>query len=159
MDDEQVLTGGNATDGDVLRIGATVRKPWTESTPSVVEFMAAIRDAGVDVPEVFGRDEQGRQITEFVPGRLALDAGPLTHAELHRVGAMVRMIHDDRPPQHKTSRPPAGQWPDQETSVEQYRQKGRTPPRAHTPKPQPAPPNAPNRTRVGGSRLSAIPFS
>lgn len=94
MDDEQVLTGGNATDGGVVRVGATVRKPWTSSTPSVVEFMAAIRGAGVDVPQVFGRDEQGRQVIEFVPGPLALDAGPLTHAELHRVGAMVRVIHD-----------------------------------------------------------------
>lgn len=93
MNDEQVLTGGNATDGGVVRVGATVRKPWTSSTPSIVDFMAALRGAGVDVPEVLGRDEQGRQVTEFVPGPLALDAGPLTHAELHSVGIMVRQIH------------------------------------------------------------------
>jgi Ser/Thr protein kinase RdoA (MazF antagonist) len=60
----------------------------------VVEYLIAIRDAGVDVPEVLGRDAQGRQITEFVPGRLALDADPLTAPELTRVGAMVRAIHD-----------------------------------------------------------------
>lgn len=94
MDDEQVLTGGNATEEGVVRVGSTVRKLWTSSTPSVVEFLAAIRGAGVDVPEVFDRDEQGRQVTEFVPGPLALDAGPLTHAELHRVEAMARQIHD-----------------------------------------------------------------
>ncbi|WP_104181848.1 hypothetical protein [Arthrobacter sp. B0490] len=51
--------------------------------------MAAIRGAGVDVP-----DEQGRQVAEFVPGPLALDAGPLTYDELRRVGAMVRRVHD-----------------------------------------------------------------
>lgn len=93
MDAEQILEGGNVTDG-VVRIGQTVRKPWTESTPNVLEFMTAIRRAGVDVPAVLGRDEQGRQITEFVPGRLALESAPLTHTELRRVGAMVRAIHD-----------------------------------------------------------------
>lgn len=93
MDAEQLLEGGNVSDG-VVRIGSTVRKPWMDSTPSVFEFMTAVRKAGVDVPAVLGKDEQGRQITEFIPGRLALDSDPLTHTELHRVGAMVRAIHD-----------------------------------------------------------------
>lgn len=93
MDAEQLLEGGNVAD-TVVRIGHTVRKPWTESTPHVHEFMTAVREAGVDVPAVLGRDEQDRQITEFIPGRLALESPPLTDAELHRVGAMVRAIHD-----------------------------------------------------------------
>lgn len=93
MDDEQLLEGGNVSDG-VVRIGSTVRKPWMDSTPGVFEFMTAVRKAGVDVPAVLGKDEQGRQITEFIPGRLALDSDPLSHTELHRVGAMVRAIHD-----------------------------------------------------------------
>jgi Ser/Thr protein kinase RdoA (MazF antagonist) len=93
MNDEQKLEGGNVCDG-VLRIGATVRKPWTASTPSVLKFMRAVREAGVDVPAVLGQDEQGRQVTEFIPGRLALESDPLTHTELRRVGAMVRAIHD-----------------------------------------------------------------
>lgn len=93
MEDEQLLTGGN-TSGVVVRVGSTVRKPWTDATPSVFAFMTAVREAGVDVPSVLGQDKQGRQITEFIPGRLALDSGPLTHSELGRVGAMVRAIHD-----------------------------------------------------------------
>ncbi|MCX6498120.1 MAG: phosphotransferase [Arthrobacter sp.] len=93
MDVEEILEGGNVSDG-VVRIGSTVRKPWMDSTPSVFEFMTAVRRAGVDVPAVLGQDEQGRQITEFIPGRLALGADPLTRPELHRVGAMVRAIHD-----------------------------------------------------------------
>ncbi len=56
--------------------------------------MTAVRDAGVDVPAVIGPDEQGRQVTEFVPGRLALEADPLTHPEFRPVGALVRAIHD-----------------------------------------------------------------
>src|SRR5665213_1211086 len=93
MDAEQILEGGNVSDG-VVRIGSTVRKPWMDSTPSVFEFMTAVRKAGVDVPAVLGQDEQGRQITEFIPGRLALESDPLTHTELRRVGAIVRAIHD-----------------------------------------------------------------
>lgn len=93
MTDEELLAGGNAS-GAVVRIGSTVRKPWVESTPSVLDYMAAVRRAGVDVPNVFGRDEAGRQIIEFVPGRLAMDLGLLTLEELRRVGEAVRAIHD-----------------------------------------------------------------
>ncbi|WP_284755262.1 phosphotransferase [Arthrobacter sp. efr-133-R2A-120] len=93
MDAEQILEGGNVS-GGVVRIGSTVRKSWMDSTPSVFEFMTAVRKAGVDVPAVLGQDEHGRQITEFIPGRLGLGSEPLTHSELHRVGAMVRAIHD-----------------------------------------------------------------
>lgn len=93
MCEEHVLAGGN-TGGAVVRVGATVRKTWTVATPSVLNFMAAVRSAGVDVPAVLDRDEQGRQVTEFIPGRLAIDSKPLTRTELHRVGALIRSIHD-----------------------------------------------------------------
>lgn len=91
--DEHELAGGNAS-GQVVRVGQTVRKAWTASTPSVLAFMTHVRAAGVDVPETLGRDEQGRQITEFIPGRLAIDSDPLTLDELRRVGRLVRAIHD-----------------------------------------------------------------
>jgi Ser/Thr protein kinase RdoA (MazF antagonist) len=91
--DETVLGGGNAS-GRVVKVGHTVRKPWAASTPSVVSYMAALRDAGVDLPAVVGRDERGRLATEYVPGQLAIDRLPLRRDELRRVGAMVRAIHD-----------------------------------------------------------------
>lgn len=90
---EQELAGGNAS-GQVVRVGQTVRKAWTASTPSVLAFMAHVRATGIDVPEPLGQDEQGRQITEFVPGRLAIDSDPLSLDELGRVGRLVRAIHD-----------------------------------------------------------------
>jgi hypothetical protein len=37
---------------------------------------------------------QGRQVTEFVPGSLAMDSRPLSLSELCRVGRLVRAIHD-----------------------------------------------------------------
>ena len=90
---EELLSGGN-TSGAVVRVGNTVRKPWLASTAGVHAFMAAVRKAGVDVPAVFEMDEAGRQVLEFVPGRLALESDPLTEQELTRVGGMVRAIHD-----------------------------------------------------------------
>lgn len=87
------LAGGNAS-ASVVRIGDTVRKPWLDSTPSVASYVEGLHAAGIDVPRIVGRDALGRQVIEFVPGRLAMDSPPLETAELHRVGALVRSIHD-----------------------------------------------------------------
>ncbi|PZU41038.1 MAG: aminoglycoside phosphotransferase, partial [Arsenicicoccus sp.] len=88
-----MLHGGNAS-GAVVRVGDTVRKPWQPSTPRVVEFMDALREAGIDVPRTYGADEQGRLVLEFVPGTMAIDLAPLPLDTLTRVGALVRRIHD-----------------------------------------------------------------
>ncbi|ATG55222.1 aminoglycoside phosphotransferase [Brachybacterium ginsengisoli] len=91
--EEQPLSGGNATEG-VVRAGDTVRKPWGPTTAAVHELMRTVAAAGVDVPAPLGRDEQGRQVQEFVPGPLAMDSPPLTPVELRRVGTVLRAIHD-----------------------------------------------------------------
>lgn len=88
--DEIELTGGNAT-ASVVRVGSTVRKPFPGA--SVVAFANRIAAAGVDVPHFFGRDELGRQMIEYVPGELA-DTRALSTADLTRVGALIRSIHD-----------------------------------------------------------------
>lgn len=90
---ERELTGGNAS-GRVVRVGSTVRKPWTRGSASVQAYVAELRARGVDAPEPLGRDERGRQILEYVDGPLAQDRVPLADADLRRVGAMVRAIHD-----------------------------------------------------------------
>lgn len=90
---EVPLEGGNASGGTAVRIDATVRKPWLRSTNSVARYMSWVRAGGIDVPQCNGRDSHGRQVLEFVPGALAMDAGPLPHDALQRVGAMVRHIH------------------------------------------------------------------
>lgn len=92
-EDEQELTGGNASES-VVRIGNTVRKPWLEKLAVVQSYLGALRAAGVDVPEPLGRDKEGRYVIEYVDGVSALDQLPLGHAELMRVGRMIRQIHD-----------------------------------------------------------------
>ena len=91
--DEQALTGGNASDA-VVRFGDTVRKPWTPATPIVTTYVEALRAAGIDAPKPMGRDDRGRSVQEFVIGPSAMDVDPLSHADLRRVGSMVRRIHD-----------------------------------------------------------------
>lgn len=93
MQQEIPLSGGNASAG-VVRVGATVRKPGTEHSPGVLEYMRILRERGIDLPEPRGHDAQGRMMTEFVAGPLAMDSPALSRAQLGRVGAMVRAIHD-----------------------------------------------------------------
>lgn len=94
FDDEVPLHGGNASGDEVVRVGGTVRKPWLPSTASVARYMSRLRGAGVEVPDWSGPDSRGRQVLEYVPGVLAMELGPLSDGELHRVGALVRHIHD-----------------------------------------------------------------
>lgn len=93
MTQEFPLSGGHASHG-VVRVGETVRKPWTEHSQGVLAYMSALRDRGIDCPEPLGQDGQGRMMTEFVDGALAMESTPMTDEHLSRVGAMVRAIHD-----------------------------------------------------------------
>ena len=88
------LAGGNAS--GAVRIGDTVRKPWTPTTGRVAALMETIRAAGVDVPRHRGRDGVGRQVLEWIPGESAMTVG-LDDAGLARVGGIVRAIHDASP--------------------------------------------------------------
>ena len=90
---EEALSGGNSSAG-VVRIGNTVRKPWSPTTDLTVGYMRALRGRGVDLPEPRGRDDAGRLVLEYVPGALAVDRQPLAESLLRRVGALVRTIHD-----------------------------------------------------------------
>lgn len=93
MDREERLGGGNAS-GTVVKVGRTVRKPWTPTTSRVVEYMAALSSGGVDLPRTHGRDGAGRLILDYVPGVMAIDIAPLPDDIIGRVGALVRSIHD-----------------------------------------------------------------
>ena len=92
MTDGEVLAGGNVA-AEVVRIGDTVRKPWTRATPFVHAFLEHL-DGVEAVPRALGRDGQGRQVLEYAPGRPALGEPPMTEAELWRLGGIVRGIHD-----------------------------------------------------------------
>lgn len=93
MAQEEALSGGHTT-ASVVRVGDTVRKPWTQYSQGTLAYMRALRDRGVEVPKPLGQDRQGRMVTEFVEGIPATDAPPMTDKQLAHVGALVREIHD-----------------------------------------------------------------
>ncbi|HEY1572835.1 MAG TPA: phosphotransferase [Pseudonocardiaceae bacterium] len=90
---EEVLTGGNVA-GRVVRVGSTVRKPAGPFTDAVDALLRYLTDVGCPgVPRSFDRDDEGRQVLEYVPGTMA-DQRDLTPAELVRVGRLIREMHD-----------------------------------------------------------------
>ncbi len=91
---EHELAGGNVA-GRVVRAGATVRKPADRATPAVHALLGHLQASGFDgAPHALGIDGDGRQILEFVPGSIAYELGPMPPEHLHRVGALIRRLHD-----------------------------------------------------------------
>jgi len=93
LDDEEALAG-NVTSG-VVRIGDTVRRPvgpWTEAVDTLLRHLYDVGFTGA--PRPLGRDEQGRQVLEFVPGELGDEAGTYPLAELADIGRLLRDLHE-----------------------------------------------------------------
>jgi hypothetical protein len=91
---EHVLTGGNVS-GVVVRVGATVRKPATPATPAVEALLTHLETQGFGgAPRTLGRDERGRHILDYIPGQLADTMPPLDQPGLHRLGGLIRDLHD-----------------------------------------------------------------
>jgi hypothetical protein len=95
---EEVLTGGNLS-GEVVRIGATVRRPTGPWTPAVHALLRHLESVGFDgSPRVHGVDEQGREILDFLPGPMAWPdpyMGALATDEgLGRAADLLRRYHE-----------------------------------------------------------------
>lgn len=92
--DEQILHGGNVADS-VRRVGDTVRKPAGPWTPSVAALLNHLEVVGfTGSPRSLGRDGLGRHVLEYIPGEVAADLPPLDTDGLHRVGRLIRELHD-----------------------------------------------------------------
>ncbi|MCW3845378.1 aminoglycoside phosphotransferase family protein, partial [Micromonospora yasonensis] len=89
---EQALIG-NVTTG-VVRVGDTVRRPagpWTEAVDALLAHLHAVGFPGA--PRPLGRDGQGRQVLEYVPGELGDPSGTYSVAELASIGAFLADLH------------------------------------------------------------------
>ncbi|MBB5065931.1 phosphotransferase enzyme family protein [Granulicella mallensis] len=94
MSEEEKLVGGNVSDS-VVRIGSTVRKPATVATPAVQALLTHLHSVGfAGAPQGLGLDERGRQVFEFIPGAMWDRKQQNTLADLRRVGALIRSLHD-----------------------------------------------------------------
>ncbi len=104
---EHVLHGGNVAEA-VVRVGSTVRKPAGPATAAVEALLDHLADVGfAGAPRSLGRDELGRHVLEYIPGEIAHTLPPLTVAELHRLGGLIRELHDAT---SSFTPPPAPQW-------------------------------------------------
>jgi Ser/Thr protein kinase RdoA (MazF antagonist) len=103
---EERLSGGNVAE-EVVRVGATIRKPATAATSSVEAFLEHLHRVGFSgAPRTLGRDEQGRHVLEYIPGATQ-EPFSYTSEELGRVGRLIREFHAAA----KSFAPPAGaQW-------------------------------------------------
>jgi len=85
------LGGGRLTAG-VVRVGATVRRP---ASPFTVTLLSHLARAGFDgVPRHLGRDEFGRDILTFLPGVLPAKWRAFTDEQVAAAGVLLRGFHD-----------------------------------------------------------------
>jgi Ser/Thr protein kinase RdoA (MazF antagonist) len=92
--DEIPLSGGNVS-GLVVRVGDTVRKAAGPQTASVEAFLSYLNDIGFSgAPRTLGRDEHDRHVLEYVPGQMADKMPRMDLAGLHKVGTLIRELHD-----------------------------------------------------------------
>jgi Ser/Thr protein kinase RdoA (MazF antagonist) len=88
------MLNGNVTTG-VVRVGDTVRRPvgpWTDTVDAVLEHLHAAGFAAA--PRPLGRDRQGRQVLEYVPGELGAESGTYSATELSSIGRMLADLHE-----------------------------------------------------------------
>lgn len=111
---EEPLSGGNVSSG-VTRIGDTVRRPRGPWTDTVHSFLRHLESEGFDgAPRVFGVDESGREVLEFVPGTIPWPEDHFallgTDEAMHEAGRLLRRFHDAaatfRPPKDAHWRDP-----------------------------------------------------
>jgi len=90
--DEEFLAGNVA---GVVRTGATVRRtvgPWT---PAVHDLLAHLESRIGLVPRVYGFDDRGREVLDFMPGRvLDVDHEALSDAQLVSLVSWARRFHE-----------------------------------------------------------------
>jgi len=97
-DAEQVLLGGIANEGAVVRVGDTVRRPWRRSTPFAHAVLARLAEISAGLaPVPLGRDDQGREVLSWLDGEVPIPPFPTWATEeafLVSLGELVRRVHD-----------------------------------------------------------------
>ena len=73
MGEEEVLAGGIANQGLVVRIGDTVRRPVRASSRFVQTLLGALEAVGFEeAPRYLGSDEDGREVFSYIPGEVGV---------------------------------------------------------------------------------------
>jgi hypothetical protein len=92
------LPGGLANQGQVVRIGDTVRRPAGPHSEAVNNLLDHLRTSGFHgAPSVLGRDPEGRDVYEWIDGDVPIPPFPawaLTDAALISTASLIRRLHD-----------------------------------------------------------------
>jgi Phosphotransferase enzyme family len=94
---EEPLAGGMGNQGEVLRIGDTVRRPVGDHAPAVSRLLEHLAIEGFPAPVPTGCDEQGRETFRWIEGDVPVPPYPewsLTDDALASVGRLLRSYHD-----------------------------------------------------------------
>ena len=95
---EQLLHGGTANRGRVVRIGDTVRRPVRSTSPATRALLEHLAAVGFDgAPRYLGTDVQGREVLTYVPGHAVTPPYPdwaLGEDALRSVADLLRALHD-----------------------------------------------------------------
>ncbi len=99
----QQLPGGLGNQGQVVRIGDTVRRPAGPHSEAVNNLLEHLRTSGFDVaPTVLGRDPEGRDVHKWIDGDVPIAPFPAwALADLAMAARMwigLRPGPDDDPP-------------------------------------------------------------
>ncbi|MFZ0324720.1 MAG: phosphotransferase [Actinomycetes bacterium] len=91
MDDGEWLAGNV---GGVHKVGETVHRPVGPWTPAVHALLDHLAARVPHVPRVLGFDERGREVLDFLPGRVVdLDEESLSEAQIHALVSWTRTFH------------------------------------------------------------------
>lgn len=94
--DQERLTGGGVN--EVIRIGATVRRPIGYWSPLVHGLLRHVRERGfTGGPEFHGIDEEGREVLTFIPGEVSnypLSQAARSDEALLSAARLLRAFHD-----------------------------------------------------------------
>jgi hypothetical protein len=95
---ETPLPGGIAHRGAVVRIGDTVRRPLSSTSPATHALLRHLEAVGFDgAPRFLGIDAAGREVLSFIPGSTVLAPYPewaLTDEALVSVAALLHGYHE-----------------------------------------------------------------
>jgi hypothetical protein len=95
---EQVLHGGVANAGAVVRVGSHVLRPSNEHSASILKFLSELEASGFGVaPVPVGPQTVGRERLRFIPGDVALPPYPewaQTDDSLASIAKLIRALHD-----------------------------------------------------------------
>ncbi|OWY62090.1 hypothetical protein B7486_60295, partial [cyanobacterium TDX16] len=97
-DVEQVLAGGVANAGAVVKVGEHVLRPSNSHSPLIHRYLRALRAAGFDgASDPVGIDPDGRERLVFIDGDVAMPPFPAwvqTDAALVSLARLMRSLHD-----------------------------------------------------------------